>query len=163
MWHKPQIKAKKLSFADTKKFLKSGVYCEEEFKVTHDDFGEIWINDVKTQAVIGGPKKDQTAIYETAEMYGARYMSSIIEAPHEHFARKTVARTEDDMKRLERELYNVYKLVKYTEENDLWVQDEHQCDATFKCPYMKSCFSNVELDPDNPPEGMKCIYKKEKK
>jgi hypothetical protein len=95
-------------------------------------------------------------------MYGARYMSSIVEAPHEHFARKPVARTEDDMKRLERELYNIYKLVKYTEENDLWVQDEHQCDATFKCPYMKSCFSHVELDPANPPEGMKCIYKGKK-
>lgn len=163
VWHKPQIKAKKLSMADTKKFLKTGVYMEEKFKIIQDDFGENWINDVPTETVIGGPKKDQPAVYETAEMYGARYMASIIEAPHEHFARKVIARTEDDMRRVQKQIYNVYMLVKYTEQNDLWVQDENQCDATFKCPYMNICTSNIKLDPKNPPEGFYCMYDKKEK
>lgn len=165
VWHKPQIKAKKLSMADTKKFLETGVYCEETFEVKQDNNTEhpdVFVNGVDTQVVLGGKKKDQPAIYETAEMYGARYMQSIIEEPHLHFARRTVARTEADMKRLEKELYSIFATVKYMEENDLWWKNENQCDATFKCPYLKSCITNVTLDPENPPEGFKCIFKGKK-
>lgn len=166
VWKKPQIKAKKLSMAETKKFLETGVYFEEEFEVVQTKTGElkITVNGVQTEVQTEmGPKKDKFVVYETAEMYGARYMASIIEAPHEHYARKTVPRTEDDIRRVEREIYNIYRTVQFMEQNDFWWKCELACDATFKCPYMNICANIIELDPDNPPEGFYCMYKKEKK
>ncbi|MBY8999180.1 MAG: hypothetical protein KGD60_15820, partial [Candidatus Thorarchaeota archaeon] len=35
-WHKPGISPKKLSQADSKKFVETGEYCSQQFKVEHE-------------------------------------------------------------------------------------------------------------------------------
>jgi hypothetical protein len=110
----------------------------------------------------GGPKKDKLKLRETSHMYGARLMHAIIDNPEKHYARKCIARTDDDIARFEKELHGIYQTVKYMEKNDLWYHNEHQCEATFTCPYIGPCYNNVVLDPENPPDGFKCIFKKPK-
>lgn len=159
VWHKPQIRDKELSMAETKKFLANGVYMDETFEVTDNP---VRVNGVEAEITLKGKKKDEPAIRETAEMYGARLLKDIIENPGKHFARKCVARTDADLKRCARQLRNIFMVVKYTEENDLWWTDEQQCEATFKCPYINICYNNITLDPENPPEGFVNIFKKDK-
>jgi hypothetical protein len=176
VWKKPQIKPKALSIADTKKFLETSSYCDENFLVTGLEIkGKNWIQPVDANGdhadvhVAGevadlrydaGPKKDKPVVRETSQMYGARIMQSIIESPEKHFARRTFARTEDDIIRFEKELNGIYRTVKFMEEGGFWWKCEQQCEATFKCQYLNQCYSNVELDPENPPEGFKCIFSK---
>lgn len=166
-WHKPQIRDKELSMADTKKFFASGVYMDETFEIVVPGLEKFndptTINGVAAEVTLKGKKKDEPAIRETAEMYGARLLKDIIENPGKHFARKCVARTDDDLRRCAKELTNIYRTVKFLEENDCWWRNEQQCEATFKCPHISSCYNNVTLDPDNPPEGFVNIFKKEKK
>lgn len=165
VWKKPQIKAKDLSIADSKKFVEGAVYSEESFIILGD------FKSGKTVTVNGeevtyrsdaGPKKDKIVVRETSHMYGARLMHSIIDDPQKYFARKCIARTDDDIERFEKELHGIFKTVQYMEQNDLWYHNEHQCEATFTCPYVGVCYNNVVLDPEHPPEGMKCIFKKPK-
>lgn len=168
VWHKPQIRDKELSMADTKRFLESTVYMDETFELTIETSGGgeklkgVSVNGVAAEITLKGKKKDEPAIRETAEMYGARLLKDIIENPGKHFARKCVARTDDDLKRCARELTNIYRTVKFLEENDCWWRNEQQCEATFKCPYINTCYNNITLDPENPPEGFVNIFKKEK-
>ncbi len=177
VWKKPQIKPKDLSIADSKKFLETSTYCDENFQVTGLalDKKKNWIQpvdgdgapasvhvtgEVVTMRYDAGPKKDKPVVRETSQMYGARIMQSIIENPEKHFARRTFARTEDDIIRFEKELNGIYKTVKFMEEGGFWWKCEQQCEATFKCQYLNQCYNNVELDPENPPEGFKCIFKR---
>ncbi len=170
VWKKPAIKPKDLSIADTKKFIESGVYCDEEFVLAHKEYLTAKVRDEEHPFTVTngvpivkfemGPKKDKYAIRETAEMYGARIMQSIIATPEKHYARRTIARTDDDLERFEKELTGIYETVKFMEAGDRWWRNEQQCEATFKCQYCNQCYNNVELDPDNPPEGFKCIFKK---
>lgn len=160
VWHKPQIKPKKLTIAESKNFVKAGLYMDETFEVLAqcDNYS---VN--KVQAEITPCKKEgEFQIRETAEMYGARLMQDIIENPEKHYARKIVARTDADLKRFEAEMMNIYKTVKFLDENHAWWRNEKQCEATYKCPFIGSCYNNIELDPDAPPIGFKCIFNEDK-
>lgn len=165
-WKKPQIKAKDVSMADGKVFAETATYCEESFHIL-GTFGEsktVTINgEEAVYTMDGGPKKDKLKLRETSHMYGARLMHSILENPEKHYARRCVARTTADLERFEKELYGIYQTVKYMEEHGLWYHNEHQCEATFTCSYIGPCYNNVELDPKNPPDGFKCIFKDQSK
>lgn len=167
VWKKPQIKAKDITMAEAKVFAETATYAEESFHIlgTFGPSGKksVTINgEPAVYSMDGGPKKDKLKLRETSHMYGARLMHSIIDDPQKYFARRCIARTDADIERFEKELHGIFQTVKHMEENDLWYHNEHQCEATFTCPYIGQCYNNVELDPDNPPEGFRCIFKKQK-
>lgn len=165
-WHKPQIKPKKLTIAESKKFVETGMYVGDKFDIlTSTDFPEVGhcrVNDVVAE-VTTCAKEGQYQIRETAEMYGARMSQDIVADPGKYYARKNIARTDADLERFERELNGIYRTVKFMDKGgaDFFWKSEDQCEATFKCPLIGVCYNNVVLDADNVPEGFKCIYKKE--
>jgi hypothetical protein len=160
VWHKPQIKAKKLTLAESKKFVADGggVYMTDKFEVDYTSHGYT-VNGVLAETTPGA-KEGTFAIRETAEMYGARLFQDIVAEPGKYYARRMIARTDLELERFEQELINIYRTVQFLNKENRWWHNEAQCEATFRCPYISQCYNGVELDPANPPEGFKCIYKR---
>lgn len=157
VWHKPQISPKKLTQAESKKFVADGKYMDEEFDVQRmGDLTDIYINNEPAET-FPGAKEGTFAIRETPEMYGARLLKEIGENPEKYFARREISRTNAEMERFEYEIYNIYQTVRVINKNNAWWTDEHQCEATFRCPYIPICYNN--MDPNEPIEGFKNIFK----
>ena len=167
-WHKPGIRPKKLSQADSKKFVKDGMYCGQKFKVIVGSKNSsdslligILVND--RGAIIEPGKKEGTfAIHETSEMFGARLLQDIVERSEFYFACKELTKTDLDIARFEWELYNIYKTIREMVKTGHWYSDESQCEATFKCSYLEQCYNNILIDQDHIPDGMELIFEKEK-
>ncbi|MBE3140131.1 MAG: PD-(D/E)XK nuclease family protein [Thermoplasmata archaeon] len=165
VWHRPGIKPSKLTQADSKTFVETGGYCGQKFEVTGDkkmeltDGPGIIINGVP---IIHEPgKKEGTfAIKETPEMFGARLLQDITERPEFYFCTKEIARTDADLIRFEKQLFNIYQAMKMMTKSDGFWCDENQCEATFKCPFTNICYNNIEVDPANPPEGFTSRFQK---
>lgn len=164
--HKPQTSPKKISQKDTKEFVETGMYCGQKFtvEITYVKGAD---TPVVAMAVNGdivevepGKKEGTFAIKETCEMYGARLLLDITERPEFYFAQKPLVRTDPEMKAFEYELYDIAKDMQSKIRADRWWHNEFQCEATFKCDYCDSCYNHIELDPENPPSGMRCIFKK---
>ncbi len=175
-YHKPSIKPKKLTQAESKKFV-DGVVDDEDDGVYHykymgqwfevcsstDDKG-FWVQVNGVQAEVELGKKEGTfAIRETPEMYGARLLTDISERPEFYFRCVEITRTDKEMEAFEWELYNIYRTMQTMIKTGHWYGDEHQCENRYKCDYLSFCYNSIELTVDNIPEGMKCIFKKEKK
>ena len=161
-FHKPTIKPKKLTQAESKEFVESGEYMGQQFNVTRSLDNEILEVDGTPAITTPGKKEGTFAIRETPDMYGNRLLHDISERPEFYFNRKEVNKTEKDMIAFEQELMNIYHTLKFLDKSDNWWKNEQQCEATFKCPYIGICYNNVEVDAVNPPEGFKCIFKEKK-
>ncbi len=160
VWHKPQIRPKKLTQADSKKFVETGVYLDQKFEVVdYGDAGGIHVSGQSVE-VEPGKKKGTFAIRETPEMFGARLLKDITERPEFYFCQKEIPRTADDLKQFEQEMFNIYQTMRIMNKNDRWWCCESQCEATFRCPYTEICYHNLQVNPDCPPEGFKNIFKK---
>jgi hypothetical protein len=154
-WHKPGIKPKKLSQADSKKFVETGEYCGEKFDVetlTDEEGWKIKING-KDGGYDPGKKEGTFAIRETPEMFGARLLQDITERPEFYFARKEIVHTADDIEAFRRQLVSIYYTIKHMKKTDGWFCNESQCEATFKCPFIDLCYNNVELGEDECPDN----------
>ena len=163
-WHKPTIRPKKLTQADSKKFIETGEYMGQKFD-TNDGLSDMDdchpINGV--MAVIEPGKKEGTfAIQETPEMYGARLLADIGERPEFYFRCVEVTHTDKEMEAFEWELLHIYRTMQSMIKSGHWWHDESQCEATFICDYIESCYNGIELSVDNIPSGMKCIFSGEK-
>lgn len=166
VFHKPGISPKHLTQGESKQFVEDGLYCGQKFEI-----GAGWkTNEVgNTRRLIGGcpttfepGKKEGTfAIRETSEMYGARLLAAIGEVPEFYFRCVEITRTDKEMESFEWELLNIYRTMQEMIKTGHWYGNEHQCQATFTCDYMPSCYNNIELTVDNVPEGFKIIFKKE--
>lgn len=173
VFHKPQIRPKALSQADTKAVIESGQYCNTEFSVV--------VIDEKIETTVDpetGKEKKQTirrvtvdgeevevengargfAIRETPEMFGARLLADIYDRPHFYFARREVARSDADLRRFRTEMYNVYQSQKQMQQTGHFFKNETQCEATFKCPYIPLCYANVDVSDGSTPQGFKRIF-----
>ena len=163
VWKKPTIKPKLLTQGESKKFVESGEYMDDKFEVERKSYeaglDEFFVNEVNAE-IKPGAKEGTFQIRETAEMYGARLFQDICAAPEKHYARRIIARTDDELARFEQELINIYRTVQFLNKENRWWHNEAQCEATFKCPYISQCYNGIELDPSNPPDGFKCIYKR---
>lgn len=164
VWHKPTIRPKKLTQADSKKFVETGEYMGEKFEVAGvgercPTGGGIHVNSVGAE-VEPGKKEGTFAIRETPEMFGARLLKDITERPEFYFCQKEIPRTSDDLKQFEQEMFNIYQTMRIMNKNDRWWCCESQCEATFRCPYTEICYNNIQVNPDCPPEGFKNIFKK---
>jgi hypothetical protein len=161
VWHKPQISPKKLSQADSKKFVETGEYCKQKFEVKEiSGASSIHINNIQAE-VEPGKKEGTFAIRETPEMYGARLLADIVERPEFYFACKELVKTDQQMERFEWELYNIYKTIRNMKKTGHWYGDESQCEATFTCDFIENCYNNIPIDLEHIPDGMECIYNKE--
>lgn len=162
VWHKPTISPKKLTQADSKKFIETGEYMGEKFEAEiapETQSGCIYVNGVVAEAFPG--KKDGTfAIRETPEMYGARLLQDVSERPEFYFARRTIPRTDAELKRFEHQLYGIYKTLKFMERTNAWWANEHECERTFRCDYTPICYQGIRVNPENLPEG---FYNRRKK
>lgn len=163
VYHKPQINPKNLTQADSKKFAETGEYMGQKFKV-----GKGWITDEvgNTRKLIGdkpvevtpGKKEGTFAIRETSEMFAARFLQDITERPEFYFRCVELTRTDAEMKAFEWQLYDIAKDMQSKIRADRWWENEHQCEATFRCDYIEQCYNHIPVDPDHIPDGFKCIF-----
>jgi len=161
VWHKPGIKPKKLTQADTKKFIEDGKYCGQTFDIKTNEDDSIAINGAKPEFT-PGKKEDTFAIRETPEMFGARLLQDIQERPEYYFARRPIARTDADLRQFEKEVYHIYRTIRQMAKDDAWFMNESQCEATFKCSYCPLCYHNVDVSDGSTPDGFKRIFGGEK-
>ena len=156
VWHKPGIRPAKLTQGETKEFVATGEYKGQKFEVSVSYDG-VFVNGVRAE-VTPGAKEGTFAIRETASMFGARLLADIVERPTFYFARRTVGRTDEDIRNIQTEIVNIYHTVRFLEKNNCWWCDETQCEATFKCPYISICYNNVKLKSDEVPPGFRRTY-----
>ncbi len=161
VWHRPVIKPKKLSQADSKKFLETCEYYGERFEIA-DHLEPVQINGVEAEITLGAEPKPTKknpkpvrpfAIRETPEMFGARLLADIRENPEKHFARREIARTDKELRQLDEEYSKIARLIDITVKRELWFRNEHQCDATFRCPFHLICFYDQDVTNGRIPDG----------
>lgn len=159
-WHKPGIGQKFITQGESKKFVGDGWYCGQQFTVLK---GEAFIHVNGIEAEIKPGKKAGTfQIRETPDMFGARLLRDIVDRTDFYFARKELSKTEDEMNRFRREVLSIYRDIRGKLKSDSFYHNEKQCEATFKCDYTAQCYTGEVLDSENPPDGFKCIFNKEK-
>lgn len=164
VWHKPQIRPKKLSAADTAAFVESGEYFGQEFEATGEGdqaTGKLVMRVDGQDAEIEHLKKG-FALRETPDMFGARLLSDMIERSEYYFARKPITRTHKDMGAFEWELYNLARTIENYKDSDSWFHNENSCDNYGRCDYMPFCYTGKEVDVDNLPPDFRCIFEKGK-
>lgn len=158
VWHKPTIKPAMLTQAETAAFMEKGEYCGVKFSPARVSAETITVDGVPT-AVIEGKKG--YAIKETTQMYGARLLADIYARPEFYYARREIVRTDQDLIHFRKQLYAVYQNMKSAAKMDLWVENEHQCRATYKCPYIPICYgpgADAVCDGKTTPDGFKRIF-----
>lgn len=162
VWHKPQIRPKMLTQAESKTFMETGEYCGQKFEMGRSpEVGspDCLING-KLPMIEPGKKEGTFAVRETPEMYGARLLQDITERPEFYFCTKEIARTDADIEQFEKELFNMYQTIRTMKKTNAWWCNEHACEATFKCPFLNICYNHITVDPQNPPQGFECRFKK---
>jgi len=166
VWHKPGISPKKLTQADSKKFVETGEYCGEKFDINatdfnidiiHDpahDFGGLFVNN-RLAEIEPGAKPGTFAIRETPEMFGARLLQDITERPEFYFARREIVHHQADIEAFQYELMNIYQSIRSMAKNERWWINENQCEVTFKCSYIDFCYNHLNIGPDDVPNNFK--------
>lgn len=164
VWHRPGIRPKKLSMANSKKFVNDGEYFGEKFEVKigpddpeHPESGpRITINDIDAE-VTPGKKEGTFAIRETPEMFGARLLADIRENPEKHFARRDIPRTDEELAKADEEFYNLARTAHFMEQRNLWFMNENHCDATYRCSFHPICYYNQDVSNGQVPDGFRCL------
>jgi len=166
VWRKPQIAPKKLSQADSKKFVETGEYFGEQFNIgkqhVPDEVGDRCIV-INGQLVTYNPgvKEGTFSIFETPEMFGARLLSDIAERPDFYFVQREIPRTDLQIEKYERDLFKQAQIIRHIKEKELWVPNDRACEVPFRCDFKDICYAGIELGPDDVPEGFE-RYEKEK-
>jgi hypothetical protein len=163
-WHKPTIRPCMLTQAETKVFLETGVYQEQQFAVMQASAGqagsplEVTVNGVRVEVEQG---KKGFAIKETIEMFAARLLQDIYARPEFYFARREIARTADEIRQFRGELFSIYQIQKLFTSTGHWFSNESQCRATFACPYIPICYgpgASAVCESGATPPGFKRIF-----
>lgn len=173
VWHKPTIRPKKLTQAESKKFLADGGYFGEMFIITRnvatafaDQIGEVFVNKVSAETIPGADPKPTKknpnptrsfAIRETPEMFGARLLADIREQPEKYFARREIARTDPELERADEEYSNIARLTHFTDKRNLWFRNEHKCNATYRCAFTPICFYDIDVSDGQVPDGFRKV------
>ena len=167
VWHRPQISPKKLTQAESKKFVADGEYCGQKFEVIDGDKEPL---DPRYSFIINGcgvdiepgAKPGTFAIQETPEMYGARLLADIVERPEFYFRCVELSRINKEMESFEYELVNIYRTMQEMIRTGHWYGNEQQCEAKYKCDYISCCYNGVDVESGIVPDGFKLIFDKEK-
>jgi hypothetical protein len=168
VFRKPSISPKKLTQAESAKFVETGEYCGQKFVVKCIfDWRDMCIDEVRAEVEIG--KKPGTfALRETPAMYGARLFEDMTTTDDDHhgpdwyFARKEVAFTDAEMTDFAYQVWNIQKTMAEMTRTGRFYENESQCEPTggFKCPYCPICFNNVDLSTGLVPPGFKRLERK---
>lgn len=95
---------------------------------------------------------------ETAEEYGARVDADIQARPDWYFQRKEIARSTDDIRRFNEELWMKQKLIRECQNSSTWDRNPDACIRFGRCEYFGICSSCINLKSgDFPPDGFKII------
>ena len=149
VWHKPGIKPKTLTQADTLEFLKTSTYYLEKFRIVTEN-GAISVND-KSALIVPGKKTD--AIVETPEMFGARLLDDISERPSFYFEQREIPRNHEQLLDFERDLARYVKAIRAYEQEDLWTPNCRSCESPFRCDYRSICQRHLKVGPNDTPDG----------
>jgi len=154
VWHKPAIKPKMLTQADTTEFLKTGIYCDEEFQVECSDDGQQVLNVLVNKApALIVPGKKANAIIETTEMFGARLLSDIAERPQFYFEQREIPRSDEQLVEFEQNLARYVKAIRAYGQGDLWTPNCRSCESPFYCEFQSICQKRLKVGPNDCPEG----------
>ena len=155
VWHKPGISPKWLTQTESKEFAKTEIYCGKKFQIDNAN--------VNGEQVLEKPgaKEGTVSLFETPQMFSARLFQDIAERPVFYFQQREVGRTTLDLKTFWKNLYHIYKTMRFQLDSDCLWADEKQCNATFRCNYTGLCYNHIEIDPENPPDGFEFIHRKE--
>lgn len=173
VWHKPGIRPKMLTQAESMEFVKSDTYYGQKFEIeeretAHLDqasntvdtvaFQRLFVDGVEAE-IKEGKKEGTFAVHETPEMFGARLLADIQKRPEFYFNRKPVARTAAQVLRHHWETYHIYQVARMMEKTGYWWADGSQCEATFRCSYTPICYHGMEVfDGKTIPPGFKRIF-----
>lgn len=149
VWHKPDIKPKTLTQADTAEFLQTKTYCGDEYKVEIKN-GEIMVNGTLALIV---PGKKANAIIETSEMFGSRLLADIAERPGFYFEQREIPRSDEQLVDFERDLARYVKAARAYDKDDLWTQNCRSCESPFYCEFRDICKNHKKVGPNDLPDG----------
>jgi hypothetical protein len=161
VWHRPTKKPRKLTQKDTAEFLETGEYHGESFEVEVDDSAavpRVFVDGVEPEVHEG---KRGFAIRETPAMFGARLFADIQLQPGYYFQRREVARTDRDLAKFRKELFNIYEAQRLYSKTGCWFENEQQCRATFHCPYIPICYgegADQVCEEGSTPAGFERIF-----
>lgn len=167
VWRRPQIRPKMLSQKDTAAVLETKSYFGQDFssdvcwpEPTKPNEGtpSVIINNDSCEVEVG---KKGFAIRETVAMFGARLFEDIRSNPTKYFARREIARTDRDLQRFQRDLFNIYQAQKSMDATNGWFENEAQCRATYPCPYIPICYgygAEAAAQNKDAPSGFKRIF-----
>ena len=164
VFHKPGIKPKMLSQADSKTLLESGEYCGGTFEISGYAPYEIYFKDkeqisVPTSPIYVGDSQTEVkmnakgtaiAIKETPDMYGHRLLADISERPEYYFVRRELAKTDAELDRFHKELLGVFTTMRAMYNMDSWYHCEEQCEATYNCDFIDMCYNGIDPDGELP-------------
>ncbi len=151
VFHKPGIKPKFLSIADSKKFVESGEYFSQKFVLTKLEEDNFKLNADGVPVIIESTaKKGQFKIKETPDMYGHRLLADIVERPEYYFARKELAKTDAELDRFHEELLSVFISMRTMYNMNSWYHCEEQCEATYNCDFIDLCYNGIDPDGELP-------------
>lgn len=170
VWHKPTIKPKDLSQKDTAAFVESQEYFGQEFEVQvlwdrapegtkgRDSVKHVLVDNEHVEFEMG---VKGFSIKETVGMFAARLLNDIYERPDFYYARREIARTDQEIRKFRHEVYNIYQVMKTFSKTGHWYENESQCRATFPCPFIPICYgpgADAVCDGETTPQGFKRIF-----
>lgn len=140
-WHKPTIKPKMLTQADTAAFIESGEYCGQKFEViASGDLSTALSLTVDGESPDIEPGKKGFAIRESVGMFGARLLADIYERPDFYFIRKEIPRTDQDIADYRKTSFALYQSQKMMAKHDIWYENANSCRSPFPCPMLSICY-----------------------
>ena len=90
---------------------------------------------------------------ETPDEYGKRLLQDITDRPTFYFARREIARLDQQLDRFNNELEQLARSIQNMMRDKTWFHCEGQCEATWHCPFLKICYHNVAVEDGSIPDG----------
>ncbi len=152
---KPTISPKKLTMADSAKFLDTAEYMGQRFDVLVSG-GRIEVNGVAAE-VEPGVKSGTFAVRETIDMWAARLLQDISERPNFYYARREVPRLDDELAEFQAELWAESQTLLHRRARGLWPRTGCNTRACDYCQFADLCLQRISVDPQNPPAGYEIL------
>lgn len=150
---KPGIRPKKLTQAETAKFVNGGgIYYGEKFVIEVTDKDPLALLIAGDQAEIDNSGKLPT-VRETPRMYGARLSADITDRPDYYFARRDIPRIQADLDEARYELWQMAKLLRECQKHDRWPRSTTACVGFGRCAYFDLCTNGFDPESGIVPEG----------